>query len=216
MSLAMEFSGAVPPGAVTVDLEILHEGRSTTSVLVTLLRDRRRVSGLAKVGVSGAGHGTGARPDVSVLPGPESTPVFVAPYGDLPYTQYLELRLLDQRVDLADLRHGLRSLLWVRLMESADEVEALSHAGRAAVLLDGLPPGLFFVEDPATFTPTIDFALHIAPGVPRPDDGWYLAETVTNWTSSDFCMEDLRLWTSSGEPVAWGRQNRRVLKALPT
>lgn len=204
LSLAAEFSGSVAPGEADLTVSIRHKGARTASVEVELVQGHPRVRAVAKLARVQGAEIPSEPIDLSGLPAPADVPVFDPPYRDRAWTQLMELRLLPERGGRVTNR------AWARLAEDAPAVAELDALSRAAVLLDAMPPGLLFRERPAAYVPTIDFTLYLRPQAPVSPDGWYLLESWTVWAREDFCLEDVSLFTSTGEIVAQARQNRRV------
>ncbi|WP_127480161.1 thioesterase family protein [Nocardioides pantholopis] len=207
LSLTTEFLGAARPGAAEVEVLPRHVGRVSASVVVGLRQghDRARASAkLARVdGRSTAALGADLR---GVRP-PEELAPFEPAYWHLPHCRLLDLRLVDH----SGRGRERRTRVWLRLDTGAPEVAELDHAGRVAVLVDAVPPALFFDERAPAFVPTLDLSLHLRPGVALPEDGWCLAEGRLVWATEDFCLEDVTLYARTGEVLAQARQNRRII-----
>ncbi|WP_196222622.1 thioesterase family protein [Micromonospora sp. CP22] len=205
LSLAVEFSGSVGLGDADLLVSPRHQGGRTACVEVSLLQGRPRARAVAKLARVRGAEIPSAPIDLAGILTPEQTPRYDPPYRDQPWSRLLELRLIP------DTGAGRATRAWMRLNEPARPVATLDALGRAAVLIDAVPPGLFLSPRVPAFVPTIDFTLHLRPQPPAPRDGWYLVVSSTVWARDDFCMEDTSLYTSMGEMVAQARQNRRVV-----
>lgn len=206
VSLVAEFHAAVDAGPGAVEVDVVHAGKASASVSSRIVQGRLRASAKAKL-VRTTERSQYPVRSLEDLRRPELIAEFETPYPAMAYSDLVQIRLIDHR-SLA----GLPSTrCWVRLDDATRAVGELDAVGRAAVLLDVVPPGPFFVEPRPSFVPTIDFALHCAPAAPASPDGWYYTEASTMWQTSDFCAESTTLWTSAGDFVARGTQNRRVV-----
>lgn len=207
LSLAVEFTGSVRPGSADLQVDPRHRGTRTASVEVSVRQGHQRASAVAKLAKVSASHRDRPDLDMGELPAVGELTVHAPVYGDLPYTQFTELRMIShERV-----RGQPTTQAWVRLDETAAEVAALDRAGMAAVLIDAVPPSLFFAQPAPAYVPTIDFGLHLRPRSSFPEDGWFYAVASTVWATDDFCMEDTSLYTSTGAMVGQARQNRRII-----
>ncbi|WP_235738828.1 thioesterase family protein [Nocardioides alcanivorans] len=204
-SLHAEFSAAVDLGAAEVTAEVLHAGRRTARVATAVRQGHRRASASVKM-VRAGEPSCLPRRDLRSLPTPESLSPFVPPYPPMAYSALTEIRLVEHtRVN------GQPSTrVWVRLDDASPAVTELDPTGRAAVLLDIVPPGPFFADAAPAFVPTVDFSLHRAPVTSAPG-GWHYAESTTEWWADGFCAESATLWSADGTFVARGTQNRRVV-----
>ncbi|PZM94645.1 MAG: hypothetical protein DIU79_09225 [Actinobacteria bacterium] len=207
LSLAVEFSGSVGLGEAEVAVSVRHKGSRTASVETELIQGHPRARAVAKLARVQGEEILSAPLDVAGIPAPADLARFEPPYRDQPWTRLVELRLLPRPEGAVTTR------TWARLAEESPAVAELDAVGRAAVLIDAMPPALFFGQRQAAFVPTIDFTLYLRPKAPASPDGWYLLESSIVWARDDFCMEDISLFTSAGEIVAQARQNRRVVWA---
>ncbi len=208
LSLHVEFSGAVQAGEVELEVTEQHRGRVSASVAVVLCQGHDRARAQAKLARVGAGEHEWRLPLPDGVPAAAELAAFEPAYWHrLAHCRLLELRLVEHRA----LDTARTTRLWVRLDETRPEVAELDHAGRIACLVDAVPPALFFADPAPLFVPTLDLTLHLRPGVALPDDGWCYAEGRLVWASAEFCLEEVTLWSSSGELLAQGRQNRRVV-----
>jgi acyl-CoA thioesterase len=127
------------------------------------------------------------------------------PYGPYPYEDFLTTRLIpDPEVPWRERMRG-----WVRM--DSDAAAALSPCAVACVLLDTLPPGLFFDQPVPVFVPTVDFTAHFTPAVSWRTDAWVHLVAETRWATRDFCLDQAVLRTADGRLVAQAVQTRRVL-----
>ncbi|QCX27916.1 thioesterase family protein [Nocardioides jishulii] len=204
-SLWVEFSGSVVPGEADETVEVLHAGRSTATVRAVLEQDgRAKASAMAKLVAAG---------QASVLPGrtlppaasPDDLDDLVAPWGALDYDPKLQVKVIDQ--GLVDGVITTRAWLRVRPGHGDD----LGVGGIEGVLLDLLPPGLFFTQVPPSFVPTIDFALQLNPSSRAETGEWYWGEMRTEWSDGEFCAETGELRRPDGTFVARGTQTRRIV-----
>ena len=205
LSLAVEFMGSVSLGDAELAVSVRHQGARTASVEVDLIQGHPRAHAVAKLARVRGAEILSTPVDLTCVPSAADVPLYEPPYRDQPWTRLLELRLLSH------LGGARTTRAWARFDDEAPPVVELNALGRAAVLIDAVPPGLFFGQRAPAFVPTIDFTLYVRPQPPASPDGWYLLESSTVWARDDFCMEDIALYTSTGEIVAQARQNRRVV-----
>lgn len=205
-SLWAEFSGSVVPGPVEATVEVLHAGRSTATVRAALVQDgRSRASATAKLVVSGGRLSTGGR-HLPPGPGPDEIDDLDAPWGRLDYDVKLQIKVVEQGV--VDGVLTTRAWLRVRTGHGAD----LGPGGVEAVLLDLLPPGLFFTDEVPAFVPTVDFALQLNPSAGATEGEWYWGEMRTEWADDEFCAETGEIRRADGTFVARGTQTRRIVR----
>ncbi len=212
LSLGVDFSGAVRAGNAELLIDIRHAGKTTASVEVALVQGHRRASAVGKLARAGVGDDDTPVENLSAILRPEGLRNFDPPYGPMPYGACVSMRLAEPDAHGS----GRTMAFWLKLDESRAQVAALDAFGRAAVLLDAVPPGLFFDTPAPDFVPTIDLTMHLPPRPAVSDDGWYLARRTTPWAADGFCMEDISLCTSAGGLVAVARQDRRVVWADST
>lgn len=204
-SLWAEFSGSVVPGPVEQRVEVLHAGRSTATVRAALVQDgRSRASGVAKLVASGGALSTGTR-SIPPAPGPDDVADLEAPWGRLDYDVKLQIKLVEQSV----VDGVITTRAWIRVRP--DHGADLGAGGVEAVLLDLLPPGLFFTDRVPAFVPTVDFALQTNPSARARAGEWYWGEMRTEWADEEFCAETGEIRRADGTFVARGTQTRRIV-----
>ena len=104
-----------------------------------------------------------------------------------------------------------RYAAWVRLVRPQE----LGAHGLAAVFLDVLPPGLFTLDQPPFFVPTIDFTIHFAPRLGDVGTGWHYVTNRTVWATRDYCVDESTLHDRDGHPLAQIRQGRTIKWSAP-
>jgi hypothetical protein len=77
------------------------------------------------------------------------------------------------------------------------------------VLLDVLTPGLFALDEPPVFVPTVDVTVHFAPRLGDVGPGWRFLTNRTVWATRDFCVDESTLHDRDGHPLAQVRQAGR-------
>lgn len=205
LSISVQFTGAVRPGPGELRTDVVHQGALTASVQLEVHQAHRRALATVKSGRP-AGAPLGGLPvDLSGEPAPEQLPAVSMPYGPYPYEDFLTTRLIPD----AEVPWWERMRAWVRIAPAA--AETLSSCAAACVLLDALPPGLFFDKPVPIFVPTVDFTAHFAPSVTWRTDAWVHVVAETRWATRDFCLDQAVLRTPDGRLVAQAVQTRRVL-----
>jgi acyl-CoA thioesterase len=199
-AVTIHFLAAVQPKDAELTAETLHRGRATVSRRIELRQDGRLLV-----------HAV-----ASLVP---STQEFLwwpavdpAPWGDpevcadagwhhpLPYQALVEVRPLGP----GTLAEGAAA--WVRLCQPVP----LGPHGVASVFLDLLPPGLFALDEPPYFVPTIDFTVHFAPVLGDVVDGWHLVTNRTVWATRDVCVDESAVYDRAGRLLAQMRQGRAI------
>ena len=210
LTVHTEFHGTVRAGEVGIDVDVRHQGRMSASVEAVLTQGHERARCTAKLGRVRTGHAGEAVAAPRDLPVPETLPAFEPAY----WTRLDHCRLLDLRlVEHAATDRGRTTRVWIRLDDEHPEVAALTHAGRIACIVDGVPPALFFGEPMPAYVPTVDLTLHLRPAPAAPVAGWCYAEAGLVWVTDEFCLEEVTLWSADGDLVGQARQNRRVVLA---
>jgi acyl-CoA thioesterase len=210
-AVTAHFVSAVRAGPVDVAVTPVHRGRATASVRMEMRQEgRARVHAVASLVPCGGGGdflfaGTA---DTAPWGEPEECPPYVPRYRPLAYDEHLEVRT----VGAATLAGGARA--WVRL--ARPRTVPLRPRGVAALLLDVLPPGLFALDDPPFFVPTIDFTVHFAPGMGDIAADWHLVTNRTLWATRDYCVDESTLHDRTGRPLAQIRQGRAIRWPEPT
>lgn len=203
LSISAQFLGGVLPGGCEVRADVVHRGALTAVVQLDLVQKHRRAMAVVKLGRGSPDRIIDQREQAFPRAGPEGLPRLALPYGPFPYEQHLETRLVpDPRVRQCERTSG-----WVR-MSSVTAVDL--ELAAACVLLDTLPPGLFFADPAPSFVPTVDFTAHFAPAVEWSARDWVFLVQDTRWSTRDFCAEEASLYTPDGVLIAQARQARRV------
>jgi acyl-CoA thioesterase len=205
-ALSVQFVAAVHAGEVEMTSEVLHRGRSTASIRIELHQQGRvRAHAIASL-VAPTDEVTTWRRRLDPEPwgDPESMPTYIPAHAKLSYGDHLDIR----RVLEASMERGAGT--WVRMTHAPSHLGLLSPHGVASVFLDALPPGLFALEKRPVFVPTIDFAIHFAPGIDDLGEDWCYVTNHTVWTSEHFCVDESALYDRSGSVLAQVRQGRAV------
>ena len=200
-AVTIHFLSAVRAGDVDLRVETLHRGRATASRRIELRQDGR-LRAHAVASLVSATQEPLWRSTVDPAPwgDPERWPAASWHQQRLPFAALFDVRSFDA----ASLTDGTTA--WVRLREPVP----LGPHAVAAVFLDLLPPGLFALEEPPFFVPTIDFTVHFAPGLGSVGSGWHLVTSRTVWATRDVCVEESTVHDRDGRLVARLRQGRAV------
>lgn len=206
-AVTTHFVGAIRPGEVDLVTETVHRGRTTASLRIDLRQNgRTRVHAIASLVPTEQRITWRHTEDAARWGDPETLPAFVARHQPLPYADHLDVRACAPHT----LPDGASA--WVRLARPPDEGEKMGPHGVASIFLDVLPPGLFALDEPPFFVPTIDFTGHFAPAVATADfvTGWHHVSNRTLWTSGGFCVDESTLHDREGHPLAQIRQGRAI------
>ncbi len=204
LSISVQFLGGVQPGECDLRVDTVHQGATTAVLNVDVVQEHRRAAGVVKLGRGAGDRIVDELKAMADLPRPEELPRGTLPYGPFPYEQHLETRLLPDPPQT----RCVRTRGWVRIR--AATASKLPAPAAACVILDTLPPGLFFEIPAPAFVPTIDFTAHFAPHIEWGAGDWAFVVQNTRWATRDFCVEDASLYRRDGRLLAEARQARRV------
>src|SRR5262249_51925036 len=206
------FLAPVPPGPITVDVEVLRNGRRASQVAADL-----RVPGVEGValrahGVFGAAHDTDLEHQEVVFPEvslPVDTPIpditRPNPFGVIPFHQQTEWRPVSP---LDDPGKG-QFLSWVRLIEGDPHLLALAVHG------DVLGPAVGRAIGPQEH-PYMGLSLEIGIRFVRtPVTNWLLQE-IEAWHIGDgYATGPARLWDENGNLCAIATQTAHLRRLTP-
>ena len=191
------------PGDVTIETQVLKEGRRFSSGTATLLSKGRVLLGC--IGTFG---------DLTEVSGPEiidqgppqlpdpgdCLPVVATDTFPPPFMGKIELRLHPEDGQFLLGKRTGQALMrgWFRLRggEPADTITLLCAA-------DAFPPTAFNADFPVAWTPTIELTVHVRA---RPEPGWLRCTFATHFVTGGFLEEDGEIWDSTGRLVAQSRQ----------
>ncbi|MEW4449091.1 thioesterase family protein [Qipengyuania sp. JC766] len=95
---------------------------------------------------------------------------------------------------------------WIRLREPS----GLDPVSELVLLGDTLPPGsMRAMQRPGPLS-SINWSFNVLDTQPTTSDGWWLAETASEWADQGYSSERLRLWNASGEQMLAGIQSVAV------
>lgn len=206
ISASGSYVNPATPGHVDLDVQVLKEGRSLSTLRTTVSRDGTDLAYFTGV------YEDAGRPkhegDVILasppeLPEPDAC-VLAVPADDAPipppFTGMVEMRAAPE--DLETIGVGgsgpLRSRGWFRLKgdESLD-----AHA--VVLATDAFPPTIFFSDLGVGWTPTVELTVQVRD--PHPT-GWLACQFTTRFVTDGLLEEDGELWDQSGNLVALSRQ----------
>lgn len=204
-AVTLHFVAGVRPGPVRLTAETLHRGRATASVRITLSQqDRARVHAIASLVPVGQEFRWRRREDPAPWGDPDTLPAYVPRHRELAYSTQLDIRTVGP----ASLADGTSA--WVRLADRAELGGALGPHAVASIYLDALPPGLFTLEPPPHFVPSVDFTIHFAPEIGDVAGDWHHVVNRTVWSTETYCVDESTLHDRAGNPVAQLRQGRAI------
>lgn len=194
------------PGHVDLDVQVLKEGRSLSTLRTTVSRDGKDlvyVTGVYEDAGRPKHEGDVIHGRPPELPEPdECVPVVPAEDAPIPppFTGMVEMRSMAE--DFESIGVGgngpIRSRGWFRLKDG----EGLdAHA--VAMATDAFPPAIFFSDLGVGWTPTVDLTVQIRN--PRPT-GWLACQFTTRFVTDGLLEEDGEIWDQSGNLVALSRQ----------
>lgn len=91
---------------------------------------------------------------------------------------------------------------WARLADR----EGLDPVSELILLGDVNPPGAMRAMQRMGPISSINWSFNLLAPAPSTRDGWWLAETASQWADDGFSSERLRLWNADGEQVVEGMQ----------
>lgn len=206
LSVSVQFMGAVRAGESEIQVDVVHKGAATAVVDLELFQGHRRASASVKLGRGPAERIIEQRLHLDGLERPEQIAPVQMPYGRFEYDRHFDVRLILESTP----PQTERTRAWIRLATDKRGVGDIGRWALAALFLDALPPGLFFVPEAPVFVPTIDFTAHFAPPITWETGDWMFLTQHTRWATHDFCLEEAALYTVDGLLVAQGRQTRHV------
>ncbi|RVW06707.1 thioesterase family protein [Rhodococcus spongiicola] len=214
VAVTAHFTRPVEPGPLDVRVDVEHGGKTpsvrasladSASALVRLTRDTGGDARSWPVGTFDIGGAD-----------PEQLPPLEIPVDFVPFSRYLDIRPINAARPFAG-GTDPEFEVWIRLLSSIE----FSEQGRAAVLLDALPPGLFATLDRVVAIPTVEFSAYFPPVSPSGlstddrhasvDEQWHHLRHRTVWATDGLCVDESELRTSTGRLVGQARQLRRIL-----
>jgi acyl-CoA thioesterase len=203
------FVAPVPPGEITIDVDVLRDGKSASQVAADLRVAGSDTPALRVHGVFGRAHDTDlvhqevVFPEVS-LPAETPAPDITRPnpFGDIPFHQQTEWRPaspLDQ--------YGKGYFLsWVRLIEGETDRLAMTVHGDVIGPAVGRALGPF---DPGEFFMSLSLEIGIR-FVRTPVTQWVLQE-IEAWHIGDgYATGPARLWDEAGNLCAIATQTAHL------
>ena len=193
-------------GRVDVDVEVLKEGRSLSTLRATISRDARDLVYVTGVFSDPDGERSDAHlvlaepPD---LPSPEEC-VEVIPAEDAPFPPPFTGKI-DLRIHPEDARavEGVKTGVplvrgWFRLRDD----EPL-NAHSVVLATDAMPPAIFNAELTIGWTPTVDLTVQVRNPTPT---GWLACRLSSRFITDGMLEEDGEIWDEHGNLVALSRQ----------
>ncbi len=196
-------------GPVTVDVDIVRQGRTLSTVTGSLVqsgKERLRLLGsfgdLTRNG--GPSVVAGSPPD---LPPPEqcvSRNASSIHYKPSRIAENMEVLLNPATGWTKGAPSGVADISgWLRFTDGR-QPDVLS----LALFADAMPPAVFEVLPNSQWVPTVELTVHFR-AVPEP--GWLRGRFVTRFLVGGFFEEDGELWDSTGQLVAQSRQLAMVI-----
>ena len=195
LTVSALFLHSPDPGAATVEVETLRQGRRVSHHRVRLVQaDTLCLEALV---TSGTLH-SDAEAYWGDAPSPAMTPVddcLRATSEPLPGVRVGHLDFVDVRASTLDRRPG-RVTAWLRMADAPTTTLDL------LALADALVPVPLDMGVPGWF-PTLELTVHLRG---RPADGWLVAEQTSQLMQDGWFDEDCRIWDSRGRLVCQSKQ----------
>ncbi len=190
----------LPDAECSVEVAVLREGRSLSTVRATLAQhDGVRLELLAAMGDLGAGADATLEPPAPPMPPPDAC----VPRS--PGEQGVALPILDRldvRLHPDEARAGATGRAqvtgWIRFRDGR-EPDALA----TLLFADAFPPAVFGLLGAVGWVPTVELTVQMRR---RPAPGWMLARFRTGDLVDGRLIEDGLLWDAHGRLVAQSRQ----------
>lgn len=198
-------------GAVTVDVDIVRQGRTLATVTGSLTQ-----AGKERLRLIGSFGDLTRNGGPSVVAG---TPPYIPPpeecvsrntssmhYKPSRIAENMEVRLNPATGWTKGTPSGVADISgWLRFTDGRQpDIVSL------ALFADAMPPAVFEVLPTSQWVPTVELTVHFR-AVPAP--GWLRARFMTRFLVGGFFEEDGELWDSTGQLVAQSRQLAMVIPA---
>lgn len=191
------------PGPVTIDVEVVKQGRTFGTATATLSAGARPL--LVALGTFGELTGEPSAQLVGQEPPPMPRPeecieVEATDTFPPPFMGKVELRLHPDDATFLTGRPSGHALMrgWFRLRDGeATDTTALLCA------VDAFPAAVFNADLPVEWTPTIELTAHVRA---RPEPGWLRCRFATHFVTGGFLEEDGEIWDGADRLVAQSRQ----------
>ncbi|MGD2060248.1 MAG: thioesterase family protein [Acidimicrobiia bacterium] len=206
ISATGSFVNPATPGPVAIEVQVLKQGRSLSTLRAIMSREGKDLAYVTAVyeALDRPKHEremilTGS-PD---LPPPDEC-VPVAPARDAPipppFTGKVEMRIRPEDTGAIGTGGTGRptSTGWLRLKDD-EPIDA--HA--VVLATDAFPPAIFFSDLGVGWTPTVDLTVQVRN--PHPT-GWLACVFSTRFVTDGLLEEDGEIWDESGNLVALSRQ----------
>jgi hypothetical protein len=207
VTLTAHYLAPAQPGAVTIEVEVVKQGRTFGPATATLLAGARPL--LVALGTFGeligelAGEPSPQLVDQQPppMPPPEAC-VEVEPTDTFPppFMGKVELRLHPDDATFLTGDPSGQALMrgWFRLRDGeVTDTTALLCA------VDAFPPTVFNAHLPVAWTPTIELTTHVRA---RPQPGWLRCRFATHFVTGGFLEEDGDIWDRADRLVTQSRQ----------
>ena len=210
-SFSVHFLRPARPGPVSIESEIVREGRGVSTCMGKLVQDGAEVArALGTFGDLGT-LPTSSAPDVPPpwLPTPDAcTRGRPGPTADISLAAQVDMRLDPGCVSWLEPKKSNNATLagWVRFADGRafDPLSLLFFA-------DAFPPPVLNLDAAnASWVPSIELTVHVR-RVPRPG-GWLRGQFTTRALVGDYLDEEGMLWDDGGQLVAMSRQLARLYR----
>jgi len=195
LTVSALFLHSPDPGAATVEVETLRQGRQVSHHRVRLMQaDTLCLEALVTSGTLS----TDSEPYWSDTAPPAMTPIedcLRATAEPLPGFRVGHLDFVDVRASTLDHRPG-RVTAWLRMTDAPTTTLDL------LALADALVPVPLDMGVPGWF-PTLELTVHLRS---RPADGWLVAQQTSQLMQDGWFDEDSRIWDSRGHLVCQAKQ----------
>ena len=203
VTITAHYLSPAGPGPVTIDTDLIKQGRRFATVQARLNDPERPLVAL---------QGTfGALEPSSTLKRFEAGPPDLPPPEDCvsaeptdtfppPIVGKVDVRLHPDDVPfISDAPKEPRMRGWFRLRDD-EPIDTFA----LLLAVDGFPPAIFNANHPPAWTPTVELTTHVR-AVPV-KDGWLACTFTSRFITGGFLEEDGEVWDATGRLIAQSRQ----------
>ncbi len=197
------FASAVSVGTVNIDVQLIRQGKSVTTMRADLSQDGQLCSSV----MASFGASRSSAIVVSADPRPEVTPpegLEVMPYveGLFPdFFQHFEIRWAEGEYPFSN-SPGTHHGLWIRFKEQGDA--KLAHLIAIADVPPPIPLSMIGeLANGSSLSWSLSF---LADDWQAQSDDWWFVETSVTHCEGGYNQQQYKVWSPDGRPVASGQQ----------
>lgn len=205
VTLTAHYLSPGKPGSVTIDTEIVKEGKSFATVTASMRSDDKPILQLlgsfSDLPPNGDNLLTdGAPPDLPPVENCHRHEHDAELGSPPPFHANVDLRLHPEDAQFNKGNKSGQALVrgWFRLRDD-DPIDTIALLQAS----DAFPPTIFNTDMPVAWVPTLELTVHVRR---NPAPGWLRCAFTTRFVSDGMLEEDAQMWDSTGRLVALSRQ----------